>query len=190
MSRNDFWEWCERYGWYVAGPILMGIGYLVGKYLEPRWHSQVITEISIALWIAGILTLTVDPFIKSLARREATRDIFHHMMGFGLPFIIRERLDKIVKETKLYREDVILHIDMSEIGDLVEFDVQMEFEVANPTKHSLVFTPTLQFESGEAPGLKRVISFGDSNYDNNPALSPVGNLGALKYEGKNVAIPK
>jgi hypothetical protein len=54
---------------------------------------------------------------------------------------------------------------MTEEGDLVKFDVQMEFEVVNPTPHTLDFNPTFQFEKGERHELKSVICFGDAKYN-------------------------
>lgn len=189
MSRNDWWEWWEKYGWYVVGPILMGAGFVVGKYIEPHCHSQVVSEIGIALWIAGLLTLTIDPFIKRLARREAARDIFHHILGYKLPSAIRERLELIVRDTKLYREDVTKRVEMSEDGDFVVFDIEMGFFVVNPVNHDLSFEPTIQFENGERGKIKRIIHFGNTSYGQDAEAKPVGNLGASEYKGKPVRIP-
>jgi hypothetical protein len=191
MSRNDWWKCWEKYGWYVVGPVLMSAGFVVGHYVEPHCHSQVISELAIALWIAGFLTLTVDPFVKRLARREAARDIFHHILGYKLPAPIRERLEGIVKDTKLYREDVKKRIEMSESEDgyFVVFDVEMRFWVVNPLNHSWCFVPLIQFENGDRGEIKRVISFGDPDYGQGAKASPVGNLGASEYRGKPITIP-
>jgi hypothetical protein len=146
-------------------------------------------DLTVALMIAGILTITVDPFVKRQARREATRDIFHHMLGFKLPEIIRERLQDTVEKTKLYRENMTQHIVMSEDKDLVVFDVEMEFEVVNPTPHTLCFSPLIQFEKGEHAELKSVTCFGEGDYDRNAKLSPAaGGLGSLEYRGNDVRI--
>jgi hypothetical protein len=146
-------------------------------------------DLIVALIIAGILTTTVDPFIKRQARREATLDIFHHMLGYSLPPVIRERLQNIVKETQLYRESMADYITMSEEGDLVTFDVQREFEVVNPTPHTLDFEPLMQFEKGERAELKNIICFGDTKYGKDAKLSPAkGGLGAVEYRGKGMPI--
>jgi hypothetical protein len=188
MWRNYVWGWLERYGAYVFGPLLIISSYLVNRYARPHFQSHFTDDLVVALLIAGILTLTVDPFIKRQARREATRDIFHHMLGFTLPNIIREKLQHTVEQTKLYRENMSQHIVMREEGEVVVFDVEMEFEVVNPTTHTLCFPPLLQFEKGEKAVLKSVFCFGESN--NEPVkLSPApGGLGAVEYRGKGVKI--
>jgi hypothetical protein len=168
----------------------MVCGWFIGRYIEPHCESRYVAELAIAFWIAGFLTITVDPFVKRRARREATRDIFHHMLGFKLPECIRTRLQEMVETTKLYREDVIQHIAMTEEGDFVRFLVEMEFEVINPTQHTRDFEPLVQFEPGERPELISVICFGDANYGQGAALSEAkGGLGALEYRGKGVPIP-
>ncbi|HET6177266.1 MAG TPA: hypothetical protein VFE61_10055 [Candidatus Sulfotelmatobacter sp.] len=189
MSRNDWWKWWEKYGWYVLGPIFMAIAFVIGKYLESQFHSQVITELAIALWIAGILMMTVDPFIKRLANREATRDIFHHMMGFDLPLPIRERIQEMVLDTKLYRENVVMRVEMKEKDKFTVFHVEMDFTIRNPNNKSWCFTPLLQFENGERAELVKVICFGNLDYGIGATLKPVGNLGAMEFKGKPFPIP-
>jgi len=190
MFRNKVWEWWEKYSAYIVGPFLMCIGWVTARYIEPHWSNRYTSELSVALWIAGILTVTVDPFVKNRARREATRDIFHHMLGFKLPEIIRDRLQETVEKTKLYREGVVQHIVMSEEGDVVRFTVEMDFEVVNPTQHTLDFEPLLQFEKGECAELKSVIAFGNPDYGKDAKLSLAkGGLAAVEYRGKGVPIP-
>ena len=158
MSRNKFWDLWDQFSAFLLGPALVICAIAVNKLIEPRFPNRFTEELSVALLIAGILTMTVDPFIKRRARAEATRDIFHHLLGFNLPLIIRERLQEMVEKTKLYRRGTTLHMVMSESGDSVVFDVEMEFEVVNPTPHALDFEPLLQFEKGEgtlnSPGCK------------------------------------
>jgi hypothetical protein len=149
MWRNNVWEWLEQYSGYVVGPILIGVSLILGRFVVPLCSSRLMDDLTVALMIAGILTTTVDPFLKRRARGEATRDIFHHMLGFSLPEIIRERLQSTVEKTKIYRRGTTQHIVMSEEGDLLVFDVEMEFEVVNPTPHAFSFFPHLQFEKGE-----------------------------------------
>jgi len=190
MSRNKFWEWWEQYSGYVFGPMLIILAVLCNKFVRPYWATHFMDDLIVALTIAGILALTVDPFVKRMARREATRDIFHHMLGFKLPEILRNRLQEIVEKTKLYRENMIQHIVMSEDGELVQFLVEMDFEVVNPTQHTLCFEPLLQFEKGERAELKSIIVFGDSDYEKDAKFSLAkGGLGAVEYRGKGVPIP-
>jgi hypothetical protein len=190
MWRNNFWNWWEQNSGYIFGPCLIVIAWLIARYIEPCHPNRFVNEIVIALMIAGILAITVDPFIKRRARREATRDIFHHMLGFSLPPIIRERLQDTVEKTKFYRRNMIQHIVMSEDGNSVVFAIETEFEVVNPTPHTIAFPPLLQFEKGERAILKTVTCFEESDYDRRAKLSSSkGGLGAVEYRGKEVKIP-
>jgi hypothetical protein len=190
MWRNRFWEWMEQYSGYVFGPMLMGLSLVLGHYVAPIYPNRLMDEFIVALMIAGILTTTVDPFMKRRARREATRDIFHHMLGFSLPEVIRERLQKLVETTKIYRRGTSLHIVMSEEGDLVVFDVEMEFEMVNPTPHAFAFSPHLQFEKGELALLRSVTCFEEPDCGVNAKLSPSNSgLGSVEFQGKVVNIP-
>ena len=189
MWRNKFWEWWGQYSGYVLGPVLVILAVLCNRFVRPYWATHFVDDLIVALIIAGILAATVDPFIKRQARREATLDIFHHMLGYSLPPVIRERLQEIVKATQLYREELTEYITMSEEGDSVSFDVQMEFQVVNATPHTLAYEPLLQFEKGERAELKSVIYFGDTEYGKNAKLSPAeGGLGAMEYKGKGIPI--
>jgi len=190
MWRNNFWEWWGQYGVYVLGPVLIATGWVLSHYVESRYPTRFMEELVIALVIAGILMVTVDPFIKKRARREATNDIFHHMLGFSLPPIIRERLQEIVGKTKFYRRDTVMHIVLSEDGESAVFDVEMEFEVVNPTPHDLCLQPWLYFEKGEQATLKSVACFEELDRGQNAKLSPVvEGLGSVEYRGKAVKIP-
>jgi hypothetical protein len=189
MSRNGWWEWWEQNGNYVFGPALIAIAILSNKYIRTYWASHFMDDFIVAFVIAGILMITVDPFVKRMARREATRDIFHHMLGFKLPEIIRTRLQETVEETKLYREGTIQHIVMKEDDDSLVLDVELTFDVVNPTQHTLDFYPLVQFEKGERGDLKRIIHFGNLNYGKDAKLTEsVGGLGALEYKGEGIPI--
>lgn len=189
MFRNQLWGFLEEYFFFPVAAVLWILAYLAHRLIRPYCSSHFLDDAIVALLIAGILTLFVDPFIKKLARREAARDIFHHILGYKLPPAIREELERIVKDTKLYREEVKERIEMSEDGPLVVFDVEMEFFVVNPYRHDLCFEPLIQFESGERGKIKSVTHFGDPSYGQNAQALPVGNLGASEYKGKAVVIP-
>jgi hypothetical protein len=181
--------WSKYSGWLIC-PGLIFVAWMVNRYVQPYCGSRLVDDFIVALVIAGLLTLTVDPFIKNRARREATLDIFHHMLGFSLPVVIRERLQDMVLKTKLYRKNWKQRISMSEDGDSVVIDVEAEFEVVNPTAHALGFEPLLQFEKGEQAVLRRVICFQDPSCGKNAVLSlREGGLGSVEYRGKEINVP-
>ena len=62
----------------VALVVLTTIGFLFVMFPreENRWHG--LLE---AIFIAAFLTVTVDPFVKKRLLKEASQDIFHHLIG-------------------------------------------------------------------------------------------------------------
>lgn len=189
MWRNTFWALWDKYSGLAIGVALVVIGIVIERYIEPHFPSHLIDELSVALIIAGILTIAVDPFVKVRIQREATRDIFHHMLGFKLPEIIRERLQEIVQGTNLYRENTTIHCLPTEEGDFIRFDVEMEFEIVNPSRRTLDFVPHLQFEKGEQAKLARVICFDNQAYGKGATLTTSTDRStSLEYKGKAVPI--
>jgi MFS family permease len=122
VRRQSFWRWWDKYNAIVVGPLLIAVGLLVGTLSE----VAILQELRVALVIAGVLAVTVDPLIKGKAHREAVRDVFHHILGFSLPLPIRNRLLDIVKNTTLYRDNAVMRAALSESGDWLVFDVEME----------------------------------------------------------------
>jgi hypothetical protein len=168
VRKQGFWKWWEKYSAIIIGPSLIAVGLLVGTLSE----LAIVQELRVALVIAGILAVTVDPLIKGKAHREAVRDVFHHMLGFNLPLPIRNRLLEIVTNTTVYRENAALRVALSESGDWLVFDVEMEYEVVNPTLYTVPFQPRLEFETGEHPTLRSVTCFGEPDYGSRATLEP------------------
>jgi hypothetical protein len=63
-----------------------------------------------AMFIAGVVTIAVDPFLKRRLLKEASTDIFHHLLGFDLPKEIRESLRDFLLNNRSYRENVIIDV--------------------------------------------------------------------------------
>ena len=133
--------------------------------------------------------MTVDPFVKRRVHREVTRDIFHHMLGFSLPAVIRERLQNTVEQTKLYRQNLIEHIVILEDSDSLIFDTEVEFEVLNPTPHDLSFLPRMEFEKSEQPTIKSLTCFGEPKCGENAKVVPTSNGMGFQCEGAPITIP-
>jgi len=77
-------------------------------------------RLSDALFITGFLTMAVDPFLRRHLLKEATTDIFHHLLGFDLPVEIRETLKDFLLANRLYRRNVIIeaHTQTRPDGDV------------------------------------------------------------------------
>ncbi len=144
-----------------------------------------------ALFIAGFIALVVDPFVKQRLLREASKDIFHHLLGFGLPAEIKERLKRIVADTELYRQNMKTTCSFSYVANEVLIDVEQEFEVVNPTTIRIPFRHELQFEKNEHPQLKKTsLTANRGSYtDTSPKLTPLsGETDVLAYRGRKVWI--
>jgi hypothetical protein len=92
----------------VALSALCIIGYLfiTVPQEENRWHG--LLE---AVFIAAFLTVTVDPFVKRRLLKEASQDIFHHLIGIDLPIEMRERLKRYIFDLRYYREQMTLRVE-------------------------------------------------------------------------------
>jgi hypothetical protein len=121
--------------WPILGIFFLVLGTL-GLYRCPATLGQ---KFSKALIIAGILTITVDPFVKRRLLREASKDIFHHLIGFSLPIEMRDRIKSIVLNTNLYRKDMELTCTFTRVPDGVRIDFKYKFELINPSSETVPF---------------------------------------------------
>jgi len=157
------------------------------RYLskDSLWRS-----VSEALFIAGVLTLTVDSFVKWRLVKDASKDIFHHIVGFDLPGPIKDRLKQIIHTTTLYRKDMEMICTFSRINGGIQLDFEIKFEVVNPTRSSLPFRQYLAYEKSEKPKLESIALYQDTSYGEGPAnFGPRENEEfLLEYEGKEVKI--
>jgi hypothetical protein len=83
-----------------------------------------------AMFIAGVVTVAVDPFLKRRLLKEASTDIFHHLLGFDLPKEIRETLRDFLFKNRSYRENVIIDVHAETASDgLVDVTWSMRWDV-------------------------------------------------------------
>jgi hypothetical protein len=140
--------------WYGA---LVGLTLVIlGSVGLARFPDGAVHGVSEAVLIAGILTVTVDPYLKSRLLREASHDVFHHLLGFDLPLEIRDRLKEIVLKTNLYRKDMTARCTFEETTQGVKIRFEMRYEVINPTNNSLKFHQHFGFLRSENPRLESI----------------------------------
>lgn len=122
--------------------------------------------------IAGVLAITVDPFIKHRLLHEASKDIFHHLVGFSLPGEIQERIKSIVLSPKLYRRDMDLICTFTRVSEGVRIDWEYKFELVNPSRDKAPFRQRFEFEKLESPTLKSIsCSTKSGEYGRDPAYA-------------------
>lgn len=189
MLRNWLLTIWERWSTYIIGIVLIASSLLISARVRAYYSSHFLDDLIVALLIAGILALTVDPILKARMHREVAKDLFQHMLGFGLPEVIRERLQDTVEQTKLYRRDMKEYIVVREEGSSIVFDTEVEFRVINPTANDRDFVPQMEFENGEHAALKSVVCFEDQNCGKGCILKPTKDGRQQYYKGSPVKIP-
>ncbi len=162
------------------GPTL-GILLLLPAVVYLLLKSEFPAGILEALFIAGVLTLTVDPFLKERLHKGATKDMFHHLLGFDLPLPIKNRIKDIVLGTKIYRKDMHMAVSFVRSGSGIRMECSVRFEVVNPTRDSLKFRHSLAFEKPEKPRLLCVALTTDSNHGKGATLEDGDEPGVLEW---------
>ena len=79
--------------------------------------SDTLIDLCKAMFIAGMVTVAVDPFLKRRLLKEASTDIFHHLLGFDLPLEIRETLRDFLFKNRSYRRNVIIDVHAETASD-------------------------------------------------------------------------
>ena len=74
-------------------------------------------RLSDAFFITGFLTIAVDPLLRRRLLKEASTDIFHHLLGFDLPVEVRETLKEFLLQNCYYRENVIIDVHAETASD-------------------------------------------------------------------------
>ena len=141
----------------ILGITLIVLGSLGFIYLRGEvWHSFSETAV-----IAGIVTLTVDPFLKKRLIKETSKDIFHHLLGIDLPLAVRDSLSDQLTNTKQYREDVEIDADVRIVGEDAVLTIISRGKVV--AVKDCVVTQWISFEESERPRLLEASLTGHPN---------------------------
>ena len=139
-----FWLWLSRNSVWIIGIIIASIG-ACGVW---RISSELGQRFSEAMLIAGILSISVDLWLKRKLQEDAARDIFHHLLGFSLPDELRRKLQRFVEENAIYRKDVSLTAHAEDTADGVILTITAtatNVAAANTTyQQSLTFEESLE----------------------------------------------
>jgi hypothetical protein len=186
-SRQEIANWFGEWLGLIVGLLLVLFG-IWGYWNAKNPLVHIFAEPSL---IAGVLTLTVDPFLKRRLLKEASQDIFHHLIGFALPEAIKDRIKDIVLTTKVYRHDMELTFDFLRDNREMKLDCEYRFDVTNPSSHKVPFSQLLKFEKQEQAKLRSVsCSAGRPGYGKNLQLAPDKKHDEpLVWEGPEIDIP-
>ncbi len=123
--------------------------------------------------IAALLVLLVDPFLKARLLREAARDIFHYLLAFDQPPEIKERLKRLVFETKLFRKNFNARYNLVSEGNSMRIELEYDFDLVNPTEEAIDFPLKIEFEQAENPHLDFLTLVSpEKSYKSQPNLEP------------------
>src|SRR5438445_8817459 len=126
-----------------------------------------------AALIAALLVMLVDPFLKARLLREAAQDIFHYLLGFDQQPQIKERLERLVFDTKLFRKNFNARYKLVPEGDSMRIEFEYDFELVNPTGEAIEFALKIDCEQAENPHLDSFsLVSSEKNYLWHPKLEP------------------
>jgi hypothetical protein len=173
------------------GLLLVAIG-IIGIIFCP---NEVGVRFSEAAFIAGVLTVAVDPFLKRRLLKEASKDIFHHLLGFDLPLEIRETLREFLEKNKYYQRNALIEARAeTRDNDTVEIHWSLNSEIiaVAPSK----YRQNISFEEAEHGRIEQAsITFANHpewNYSEpSPALTPIrAEPMVLEWYGNEINLKK
>jgi hypothetical protein len=136
------------WGTAIALYWIPNISYLT---LHAPWLGRIFHPIGESLVVAGVLVLLIDPFLKERLLKEASKGIFHYLLGFDQEPEIQERLKELVFKTTLLRRNYNIKCVLIPENDRMRLDMDVSFEVFNPTTEGQKYIHAAQFEKVEQP---------------------------------------
>jgi hypothetical protein len=182
--KNDIWKIPSP----VAGAILLVVG-AVGIW---RCPDSLGLRFSEALLTAGILSITVDLYLKRKLQEDAARDIFHHLLGVNLPDDLREKLKNFLFENKTYGKNVCIDVDATQASDGIVLTVCVSSTIVAASDSE--YRQGLWFEESENPKILQAsvtstMTPSISYTEQNPLLARKKDEPAvLEWRGKRVVM--
>ena len=129
------------------------VGGLTGVAGTAVWHwPEVLKSCGEATFIAGVLGLTVDRFVKERLLKEVTKDVFHHMVGYPVPEAVRDKIKELINTPFIAREKRLeLTISKPRSDDTVRITSRRETTLENITRESRTYDLTLNILEADRP---------------------------------------
>jgi hypothetical protein len=118
----QIWLWLRRNSVWLVGIVLTIVG-VWGTWKCPNELGRKLCESFI---VAGILSISVDVWLKRRLQEDAAKDIFHHLLGMSLPAELREHLQVVLEENTIYRPSITHRINVEDNGDSVTLSVEID----------------------------------------------------------------
>lgn len=178
-------DWVSKIKPWMAGLLLT----LIGSLLLFRFHDwPTIHALGEATFIAGLLALCIDPYVKRSLIKEASLGIFHHLIGFDQEPEIRERIREITTDTVLYRHNCELDCKIESHNSAVRLNVECRFEVINPSNKTMYYAPKLQFEVCEKAEVYEMSAIGEEIITFKDPVLVSGETGVVEALGPKTSI--
>lgn len=130
---------------------------IVGLSFSLSLHEGFFHNLGEALFLAGVLSGSVDYFLKKQMQKDASAGIFHHLLGFDLPLEINEALRQFLNDTRAYRLDMRIEAKASMIGEFVKLIISSRHKVIISGSLPIQYSPVMEFEESENPELLEVV---------------------------------
>jgi hypothetical protein len=128
-----------------------------------------------ALLIAGLLVPFVDPMLKGRLLRQASKGIFHYLLGFDQQPEIKDHLKSLVFDTNIFRKNFYAKCVLSPIQSSRRLNLECNFEVLNPTNEAHKYARLVQCERVEKPTIHSMTLISQQeNYNKTPELANKG----------------
>lgn len=104
-----------------------------------------------ALLIAGLLSFTVDLYLKARLLKEVASDVSKFLVGYSLPDEVRDRIQGLMHE-KLVRRNFQIRIRLvreSEADRTVRLHIEISDEPENISNEPIPFTDSVEYEKHE-----------------------------------------
>lgn len=140
MTATSRFPWLRT--WMAALALIAAASILTWRLGE----FHLISALADALFVAGLLTLLVEPLFRREFLAEASRGIFIHLLGFEHRPEVKEKLKEIVFNTKVLRKNFDVRCAVEPRDGYFEATVEYDSEIINPTHAPAEFTPYVEFD--------------------------------------------
>lgn len=152
-----------------------------------QWASHLLRDLSVALFVAGILAATVDAFFKT----EFAKDVFNAAFSYFLPEELKEEIKRIIEYkflcVKHYMTLRLTPVD----GGLFKLEVSTERTIKNISRYDQIIKNSFALDEWGHPQQSTIeicqMVFGGKVYTGN---QPRGDLGidAIGRETEEISI--
>lgn len=171
--------------WMLA-LILIAIGVVLMWKLPGNHFASSAAD---AVLIAGVLALGVDPLLKRDLLVQASRGIFVHLLGFEHHPQVKEKLQQIIYETKLLREELRETILIEPYDEGFWVTASYESDIINPTHSKVSITPNIVWDMAHKPqaiSMSFTSTDGTVNWTSNNVPTKELQPGLLTAEGQRI----